>query len=156
MFFLWKCFSKAMLMKYVFTLSSVQSLSCVWHFETQGTAAYQASLSITNSWGLLKLVSIEVVMPSNHHILCHILILLSSIFPSIRVFFFFNFIFKLYIIVLVLPYTDMNHPWIYMCTPSWTTQHLPTYPIPQGHPTAPAPSTLSHASIWTGHLFRIW
>ena len=73
-------------MKYVLTLSSVQSLSCVWHFETQATAAYQASLSITNSWGLLKLMSIEVVMPSNHHILCHILILLSSIFPSIRVF----------------------------------------------------------------------
>ena len=51
------------------------------------TAARQASLSITNSWSLLKLMSIESVMPSNHLILCHPLLLLSSIFPSIRVFF---------------------------------------------------------------------
>ena len=65
---------------------SVQSLSHLRLFVTPWTAAHQASLSITNSWGLLKLMSIEVVMPSNHHILCHILILLSSIFPSIRVF----------------------------------------------------------------------
>ena len=49
-------------------------------------AALQASLSITNSWGLLKLMSIESVMPSNHLILCHPLLLLPSIFPSIRVF----------------------------------------------------------------------
>ena len=50
------------------------------------TAARQASLSITNSWNLLKLMSIESVMPSNHLILCHPLLLLPSIFPSIRVF----------------------------------------------------------------------
>ena len=50
------------------------------------TAAYQAFLSITNSWSLLKLRSIESVMPSNHLILCHLLLLLPSIFPSIRVF----------------------------------------------------------------------
>ena len=50
------------------------------------TAARQASLSITNSWSLLRLMSIESVMPSNHLILCHPLLLLSSIFPSIRVF----------------------------------------------------------------------
>ena len=50
------------------------------------TAACQASLSITNFWSLLKLMSIELVMPSNHLILCHPLLLLSSIFPSIRVF----------------------------------------------------------------------
>ena len=50
------------------------------------TAAHQASLSITNSWSLLKLMSIELVMPSNHLILCHPLFLLPSIFPSIRVF----------------------------------------------------------------------
>ena len=66
--------------------SSVQSLSRVWLFVTPWTAACQASLSITNSQSLLKLMSIELVMPSNHLILCHPLLLLSSIFPSIRVF----------------------------------------------------------------------
>ena len=66
--------------------SSVQSLSCVWLFATPWTAARQASLSITNSQSLLKLMSIELVMPSNHLILCHPLLLLPSIFPSIRVF----------------------------------------------------------------------
>ena len=64
----------------------VQSLSCVRLFETPWTAACQASLSITNSWGLLKLTSIESVMPSNHLILCHPLLLSPSIFPSIRIF----------------------------------------------------------------------
>ena len=67
-------------------LSSVQSLSHVWLFATPWTAAHQASLSITNSWSLLKLMSIESVMPSNHLILCHPLLLLPSIFPHIRVF----------------------------------------------------------------------
>ena len=66
--------------------SSVQSLSCVWLFVTPWTAARQASLSITNSRSLPKLMSIESVMPSNHLILCHPLLLLPSIFPSIRVF----------------------------------------------------------------------
>ena len=67
--------------------SSVQSLSCVQLFSTPRTAARQASLSITNSWSLLKLMSIESVMPSNHLILCSPLLLLPSIFPSIRIFF---------------------------------------------------------------------
>ena len=67
-------------------LSSVQSLSCVRFFATPWTAARQASLSIINSRSLLKFVSIKLVMPSNHFILCHFLILLPSIFPSIRVF----------------------------------------------------------------------
>ena len=67
-------------------ISSVQSLSCVWLFATSRTAACQASLSITNSWPLLKLMSIESVMPSNHLILCLPLLLPPSIFPSIRVF----------------------------------------------------------------------
>ena len=67
------------------TISSVQSLS-VLLFVTPWTAACQASLSITNSQSLLKLVSIELVMPSNHLILCCPLLLLPSIFPSIRVF----------------------------------------------------------------------
>jgi len=66
--------------------SSVQSLSHVWLFATPWTAARQASLSITNSQSLLKLMSIESVTPSNHLILCHPLILLPSILPSIRVF----------------------------------------------------------------------
>ena len=66
--------------------SSVQSLSCVRHFVTPWTAACQPSLSITSSQSLLKLMSIESVMPSNHLILCHPLLLPPSIFPSIRVF----------------------------------------------------------------------
>ena len=65
--------------------SSVQSFSRVQLFATPWTAASQASLSITNSWNLLKLMSIELVMPSNHLILCRPLLLLPSI-PSIRVF----------------------------------------------------------------------
>ena len=65
---------------------SVQSLSRVRLFVTPWTAARQASLSITNSQSLLKLMSIKSVMPSNHLILCHPLLLLPSIFPSIRVF----------------------------------------------------------------------
>ena len=66
--------------------SSVQSLSRVQLFATPWTAARQASLSITNSQSLLKLVAIESVMPSNHLILCHPLLLMPSTFPSIRVF----------------------------------------------------------------------
>jgi len=66
--------------------SSVQSLSCVRLFVTPWTAARQASLSITNSRSLLKLMSIESVMPSNHLILCHPLLLPPSVFLSIRVF----------------------------------------------------------------------
>ena len=65
--------------------SSVQSFSCVQLFATPWTAAHQASLSITNSQSLPKLMFIESVMPSNHLILCHPL-LLPSIFPNIRVF----------------------------------------------------------------------
>ena len=66
--------------------SSVQSLSHVRLFVTPWTTACQASLSITNSRSLLKLMSIELVMPSNHLILCYPLLLPPSIFPSIRVF----------------------------------------------------------------------
>ena len=66
--------------------SSVQSLSCVRLFVTSWTAACQAFLSITNSWSLLKLMSIELVIPSNHLILCCPLLFLPSVFPSIRVF----------------------------------------------------------------------
>ena len=73
-------------MEYLFLASSVQSLSHVRLFATPWTTAHQASLSTTNSWSLLKLMSVESVMPSNHLILCRPL-LLPSIFPSTRVFF---------------------------------------------------------------------
>ena len=75
----WTCFS-------LFQFSSFQSLSHVRLFATPWTAACQASLSITNSRSLLKLMFIESVMPSNHLILCCPLLLPPSIFPSIRVF----------------------------------------------------------------------
>ena len=65
-------------------ISSLQLLSCVWLSATPWTGARQASLSITNSQSLLKLMSIELVMPSNHLILSRPLLLLPSIFPSIR------------------------------------------------------------------------
>ena len=80
MFGLWQIFNSL-----GFSFSSVQSLSRVWLFVTPWTAACQASLSITKSWSLLKLMSIESVMSCNHLILCHPLLPLS-IFPSIRVF----------------------------------------------------------------------
>ena len=68
---------------YIYT---VQSLSHIWLFATPWTAAHQASLSITNSCSLLKLMSMELVMPSNHLTLCRPLLLLPSIFPDIRIF----------------------------------------------------------------------
>ena len=68
------------------SVSSIQSLSHVRLFVTPWTAARQTSLSITNSWSLLKLMSIELVMPSDLVVLCHPLLLPPSIFPSIRVF----------------------------------------------------------------------
>ena len=73
-------------LKSVVSFISVQSLSCVWLFATTWTAAHQASLSITNTRSLLELMSIELVMPSNHLILCCPLLLLPPIPPSIRVF----------------------------------------------------------------------
>ena len=72
--------------KNIFTFRSVQPLSRVWLFVTPWTEAHQTCLSISNSRRLLKFMSIESVMPSNHLILCHPLLLPPSIFPSIRVF----------------------------------------------------------------------
>ena len=79
----------------------VKLLSRVWLFATPWTAVRQASLSIMNSWSLLKLKSIELVMLSKHLILYHPLLLLPSIIPSIRVFLFFSFLFlkKLFILI---------------------------------------------------------
>ena len=71
---------------YEYMFLSVQSLSSVQHFATPWIAAHQASLSITNSWSLLKPMSIESVMSSNRLILCHPLLLLPPIHPSIRIF----------------------------------------------------------------------
>ena len=88
----WKFFSKRKKTCFNFCcrtyhcFSSVQSLSHVWLLVTPWTAALQASLSITNSWSTPKHISIELVMPSNHLILCCPLLLLLSIFPSIRFF----------------------------------------------------------------------
>ena len=85
----WKCIRSLSLITMspsIIQFSSVQSFSRVQLFATPWMAACQASLSITNSWNLLKLTSIVSVMPSNHLILCHLLLLLPSIFPSIRVF----------------------------------------------------------------------
>ena len=78
-------------------------------------------------------------------------VLTSSSFYYVSFFFFlFSFIylffFLLYNIVLVLPYIDLNLPWVRVCSPSWNPLHLPPHPIPLGHPSAPAPSTLYHAS----------
>ena len=76
-----------MFIEYIITQDcSFQSLSCVRLFVAPWTAAHQAFLSLTVSQNLLKLMSTEVVMPSRHLILCHPLLLLPSIFPSIRVF----------------------------------------------------------------------
>ena len=71
---------------WIFQFTSVQLLSCLWFFATPWTAACQASMPITNSWGLPKLMSIELVMPSNHLFHCCPLLLLPSIFPRFRVF----------------------------------------------------------------------
>ena len=79
-------FCEILVCLFSYKFSSVQLLSCVWLFVTPWTSAYQASLSITNSWSLPKPMSIESVMPSNHLILCHPLLLLPLMFHSIRVF----------------------------------------------------------------------
>jgi len=84
--FLYKSYVMYKLVCYYYKFSSVQLLSRVQLFVTPWTVARQASLSITNSWSLPKLMFIDLVMPSNHFIFCHPLFLLPSIFPSIRVF----------------------------------------------------------------------
>ena len=83
--YIWKCFLLFLLLETV-QFSSVQSLSCAWFFETPWIAARQASLSLTISQRLPKIMFIETVMPSNYLIICHPLLLLPSIFPSFRAF----------------------------------------------------------------------
>ena len=91
----------------------VQLLSHVRLFVSPQTAVCQASLSITNSQSLLKLVSIESVMPSNHLILCHLLLLLPSIFPSIRVFSNESFLSHQVAKVLELQLQPQSFQWIF-------------------------------------------
>ena len=82
----WQYTAASLIQRISVQFSSVQSLSRVRLFANPWTAAQQASLSITNSWSLLKLMSIKLAMPSNHLILCRPLLLLPSTLPSIRVF----------------------------------------------------------------------
>ena len=82
----WNSCSRRRQIPFLEIINSVQSLSRVWLFATLWTEARQASLSITSSWSLLKLMFIELLMTSNHFTLCHPLLLPPSIFPSIRVF----------------------------------------------------------------------
>ena len=71
--------------------------------------------------------------------------------------FFKNYLFiLLYNIVLVLPYIDLNPPWVYMCSPSWTPSQLPPHPIPLSHPNAPAQASCIMHRTWTGDSFPIW
>ena len=86
LFFSWRKIDLQCCVDFCCQFSSVQSLSHVRLFVTPWTAAHQASLSITSSWSLLKLMSIQSVMPSNHLILCCPLLLPPSIFPSLMVF----------------------------------------------------------------------
>ena len=141
-----------------FQFSPVESPIHVWLFATPWTAARPASLSITNSWSLLKLMSTESVMPSNHLILCRSLLLLPSIFPSIRMFsFFFFFSWRL----ITLQYcSGFYHTltWIshgYTCIPHPDPlSHLPLHLIPLGLPSAPGPSTCLMHPTWAGDLFH--
>ena len=118
-------------------ISSVQSISHVWLFATTQIAACQASLSITNSQSLLKLMSIKSVMPSNHLILCHALLLLPSIIPCIRGLFqwvssctrwpkYWSFSFSISpskeysgLISFKIDWFDMNLLQVCTCSPSW-------------------------------------
>ena len=85
--FIYSCTKMQNYPLYFLSLVQFSSIAChVWLFVAPWTAARQASLSITNSGRLLKLMSIESVVPSNHLILCHPLLLLPSVFPSVRVF----------------------------------------------------------------------
>ena len=88
----------------------VQSLSHVWLFAIPWIATHQASRSWTTSWSLLKLMSTESMMPSDHHILCHPLFLLPSIFPSIMV---FQWVVSLHQVAKVLKLQHQFFQWIF-------------------------------------------
>ena len=109
-------FISASFLDYIY-MCSVQSLSHVWLFATPWTVARQTSLSITISRSLLKLTSIESVMPSNHLILCCPLLLLPSIFPSVRVFSqcqgLFQWVSSLHQVAKVLELQHQSFQWIF-------------------------------------------
>ena len=138
----------------MFQFSLDQSFSHVRLFATPWTAARQASLSITNSQSLLKLMSIESMMTSNHLILCRPLLLPPSIFPRIRVFFFLIYFFYFILIggyyFTILYWFCHTSTWIHPgCTRVPNPEppsNLPPHTIPLGHPSAPAPSILYPAS----------
>ena len=113
----------------------VQTLSCVQLFATAWTAACQASLNFSVSWGLLKFMSIESMMPSNHLILCHPL-LLPSVFPSIRVF--SNESTYIYTCVCVCVYTEQDQGALL------GSKHLPFL----------GPYWFGHNSTW--HFIILW
>ena len=100
-----------------FSVSSVQSLSCLRLFATPWIKAHQVSLSITNSWHSLKRMSIESVMPSSHLILCRPLLLLPPIAPSIRVF--SNEVNSLHEVAKVLEF-QLQHQFLPMNTQDWS------------------------------------
>ena len=99
-----------------FSVSSVQSLSCLRLFATPWIKAHQVSLSITNSWHSLKRMSIESVMPSSHLILCRPLLLLPPIAPSIRVF--SNEVNSLHEVAKVLEF-QLQHQFLPMNIQGW-------------------------------------
>ena len=105
--------------KYTYQLSSVQSFSGIQLFATPWNAAHQASLFITNSPRLLKLMSIESVRPSNHLILCHPHLLLPSIFPSIRVFSNESVLHIMWPKVLEFQLQHQSFQWIFMTDFLW-------------------------------------
>ena len=142
------------------SFSSLQSLSRVRFFATPWTAAHQDSLSITSSRSLLKLMSIEFVMPSNYLILCCPLLLLPSIFPSIRVFSFFFVYFILFFNFMILYWfchisTCIHHRYTRVPHPepsSLLPPHIPSLWVIHVH--QPQASSIVHRT-WTGDSFRI-
>ena len=152
----------------VVSLLSVQSLSCVQLFATSWTAAPQASLLTTNSWSLLKFMSIELVMPSIHLILSRPLLLLPSIFPSISL---FKWVSSLHQVAKVLEFQlqHQSFPWIFRtdflydglvgspCSPRDSQELSPTPQFKSINSSAPRflySSTLtSIRDYWINHTF---
>ena len=150
------------------SFSSVQSLSHVQLFANSWTAAHQASLSTKNSQSLLKLMSIDSVMPSNHLTLCRSLLLPPSIFPSIRLFqmswffffFFLSFIFISWRLIISQHCSGFCHTLTWISHGVTRIPHpdppsqLPLYLIPLGLPSAPGKSTCLRHPTWAGDLFH--
>ena len=143
--------------------SSVQFNHSVVFDSLRPLEAHQASLSITNSRSLPKLMSVESVMPSNHLILCHLLFLLPSIFPNIKVFSFFNI--NLFILIGGYYFTILYwfcHTSTWICHRCTRVPHhqppTPSLPVPSHWVIPvhqPQASSIMHRT-WTGDLFHIW